>query len=132
MVTVYCFKRQNSVRYSVTDIFAWDGALLKKIMGIALPHGFSFRYCSVYGLDGRYRCGNRHEYRPCVPRCNLYLEVKVTEVGAVPTDLIAKLLIHNCFCNKAIFIMCIIKIKQLPIISRLRAYNRELYLLIGL
>lgn len=38
-VTAYCFKKQNSVRYWFTDIFALDGSLLKKIMGIALPNG---------------------------------------------------------------------------------------------
>ena len=39
LVTVYCFKKQNSVRYRIADIFAWDGSLLKKVMGIALPNG---------------------------------------------------------------------------------------------
>ena len=38
-VTAFCFSRKNPVRYSMTDIFSWDGALLKKIMGIALPNG---------------------------------------------------------------------------------------------
>ncbi len=38
-ITVYCFKKQNSVRYNFKSIFAWDGGLLKKIMGIALPNG---------------------------------------------------------------------------------------------
>ena len=38
-VTVYCFKKQNSVSYRFADIFAWDGNLLKKVMGIALPNG---------------------------------------------------------------------------------------------
>lgn len=38
-VTAYCFKKQNPVRYWFTDIFALDGSLLKKIMGIALPNG---------------------------------------------------------------------------------------------
>lgn len=38
-VTVYCFQKQNEVRYRFTDIFAWDGNLLKKVMGIALPNG---------------------------------------------------------------------------------------------
>ncbi len=38
-VTVYCFGKRNSVRYRLSDIFAWDGGLLKKIMGIALPNG---------------------------------------------------------------------------------------------
>lgn len=38
-VTVYCFKKQNSVRYRLADILTWDGSLLKRIMGIALPNG---------------------------------------------------------------------------------------------
>ncbi len=38
-VTVYCFQAQNPVRYSWADIWAWDGGLLKKVMGIALPNG---------------------------------------------------------------------------------------------
>lgn len=39
IVTVYCFNKKNAVRYKMADIFAWDGNLLKKIMGIALPNG---------------------------------------------------------------------------------------------
>ena len=38
-ITAYCFKKQNAVRYRTADIFTWDGSLLKKIMGIALPNG---------------------------------------------------------------------------------------------
>ncbi len=38
-VTVYGFRKRNAVRYRLADIFAWDGGLLKKIMGIALPNG---------------------------------------------------------------------------------------------
>ena len=38
-VTAFCFSRKNPVRYSMPDIFSWDGALLKKIMGLALPNG---------------------------------------------------------------------------------------------
>lgn len=38
-VTVYCFGKQNQVQYRIKDIFAWEGNLLKKIMGIALPNG---------------------------------------------------------------------------------------------
>ena len=38
-VTVYCFKKQNPVRYRAVDVLAWDGGLQKKIMGIALPNG---------------------------------------------------------------------------------------------
>lgn len=39
VITVYCFEKQNPVRYAIADIFVWDGSLLKKIMGIALPNG---------------------------------------------------------------------------------------------
>lgn len=38
-VTVYCLQKDKPVRYRPGDIFAWDGNLLAKIMGIALPNG---------------------------------------------------------------------------------------------
>lgn len=38
-VTAYCFREQNQTRYQARAIFTWDGNLLKKIMGIALPNG---------------------------------------------------------------------------------------------
>lgn len=38
-VTAYCFREKNGTRYQVRSIFTWDGSLLKKIMGIALPNG---------------------------------------------------------------------------------------------
>lgn len=38
-VTVYCLQKNKPVRYRPGDIFAWDGNLLAKIMGIALPNG---------------------------------------------------------------------------------------------
>lgn len=38
-VVVFCFRRDNPVRYSAKDIFCWDDPLLKKIMSIALPNG---------------------------------------------------------------------------------------------
>ena len=38
-VTVYCLRMQGTVRYQFGDIFVWDGRLLRKIMGIALPNG---------------------------------------------------------------------------------------------
>ena len=38
-VTAYCFRAKSPAGYRVRDIFAWDGALLKKILGIALPNG---------------------------------------------------------------------------------------------
>lgn len=38
-VTVYCFREKNGTRYRVRNVLTWDGGLLKKIMGIALPNG---------------------------------------------------------------------------------------------
>lgn len=38
-VVIYCFGKQNPVHFRTKDIFIWDGGLLKKIMGIALPNG---------------------------------------------------------------------------------------------
>lgn len=38
-VTAYCFRRENPVHYKLSDIFYQDGALLKKIIHIALPNG---------------------------------------------------------------------------------------------
>lgn len=38
-VTVFCFSGKNTVRYQTAAVFSWDGPLLKKIMGIALPNG---------------------------------------------------------------------------------------------
>ena len=38
-VTVYCFRKQNTVRYRLADVLAWDSGLLKRVMGIALPNG---------------------------------------------------------------------------------------------
>lgn len=38
VITVLC-SRQREIRYYWKDIFAWDGELLKKIMGIAVPNG---------------------------------------------------------------------------------------------
>lgn len=38
-VTVYCFGKKSEVRYKISDILCFDGGLLKKIMGIALPNG---------------------------------------------------------------------------------------------
>jgi len=38
-VTVFCFYKKNQIRYKAADIFSWDGILLKKIMGIAVPNG---------------------------------------------------------------------------------------------
>lgn len=38
-VTAFCFRKGNPVRYKMADVFCWDGCLLKKVMGIALPNG---------------------------------------------------------------------------------------------
>lgn len=38
-VTIFCLGMGNPVRYKVKEIFKWNGKLLKKIMGIALPNG---------------------------------------------------------------------------------------------
>lgn len=38
-VTVFCMQKKNGVYYRIADIFRWDGKLLKKIMGIAIPNG---------------------------------------------------------------------------------------------
>ena len=38
-VTTFCFRKGNPVRYKMADLFCWDGCLLKKVMGIALPNG---------------------------------------------------------------------------------------------
>ncbi len=39
VVTVYCFKKKNSVHYNLKNIFTVDTDLLKKIMSVALPNG---------------------------------------------------------------------------------------------
>lgn len=39
LMTAYCFRKDCPVRYRAGEIFAWDGRLLKKVMGIALPNG---------------------------------------------------------------------------------------------
>ena len=38
-VTVYCFRGNSGTKYQLRSILAWDGGLLKKITGIALPNG---------------------------------------------------------------------------------------------
>ncbi len=38
-VTAYCFDRKNSVRYFWRDILSWEGDILKRVMGVALPNG---------------------------------------------------------------------------------------------
>ena len=39
VITFFCFRNKNSVRYQMRDVFAWDGSLLRKVMGIVLPNG---------------------------------------------------------------------------------------------
>jgi Na+-driven multidrug efflux pump len=38
-VTVLCFRGGQTVRYRWADISCWDGAQLKKVLGIAVPNG---------------------------------------------------------------------------------------------
>ena len=38
-ITVLCFRPQMPVRYDRRGIFCWDGSLLKKMLGIAVPNG---------------------------------------------------------------------------------------------
>ena len=38
-VTWFCFSKKNEVRYRLADIFRWDGAMLRRILHIALPNG---------------------------------------------------------------------------------------------
>jgi len=39
-VTAFCLSSKWQVRYKTEDVFAWNSAVLKKIMYIALPNGF--------------------------------------------------------------------------------------------
>lgn len=36
---IFCFSKQNSVRFRLNDVLCADGGLLKKIMRVALPNG---------------------------------------------------------------------------------------------
>ena len=38
-VTAYCAGRRREIRYTGRDVWTWDGALLKKILGVAVPNG---------------------------------------------------------------------------------------------
>lgn len=38
-VTIYCFYKGNPVYYRMSYLLRWDGALQKRIMGVALPNG---------------------------------------------------------------------------------------------
>ena len=51
-VTAYCFRKQNPVRYRRADIWAWDGGILKKVMGIALPNGVAQSIWSLASIMG--------------------------------------------------------------------------------
>lgn len=39
VITMLCFGKKKEVRYESRWIFAWDGRMLKRIMGIAVPNG---------------------------------------------------------------------------------------------
>ena len=39
-VTALCFSHKNPVFYERRHIFAWDGPLLRRVLGIAIPSGF--------------------------------------------------------------------------------------------
>lgn len=38
-ITWLCFSEKRPVRYTFRGIFSWDGALLRRILGIAIPNG---------------------------------------------------------------------------------------------
>jgi putative MATE family efflux protein len=38
-ILIYCFGKKNEIRFRAKDIFTWDGSMLRRIMGIALPNG---------------------------------------------------------------------------------------------
>ena len=39
VITVLCFQKKNHVSYEGKWLFHWDGTLLKKILGVAIPNG---------------------------------------------------------------------------------------------
>lgn len=51
-VTIYCFRGKNPVHYRWGDVLAWDGPLLKRIMGIALPNGVAQSIWSLAAIMG--------------------------------------------------------------------------------
>lgn len=63
MVTALCFSKRNPVYYERRNIFAWDGPLLGRVLGIAVPNGvesgiFQFvkvALSSVVALFGTYQ-----------------------------------------------------------------------------
>ena len=38
-ITALCFSARQPVRYTKNDLLCWDGSLLRKILGIAIPNG---------------------------------------------------------------------------------------------
>lgn len=38
-ITILCFRKEKEVHYQNRWIFCWDGSLLKRILGIAIPNG---------------------------------------------------------------------------------------------
>lgn len=63
MVTALCFSKRNPVYYEKQNIFTWDGLLLRRVLGIAVPNGvesgiFQFvkvALSSVVALFGTYQ-----------------------------------------------------------------------------
>nr|WP_296959035.1 MATE family efflux transporter [uncultured Mediterraneibacter sp.] len=63
VITVLCFRSNEGIQYIWKDIIAWNGALLKKILGIAIPNGIEsgvFQFVkvalsSVVALFGTYQ-----------------------------------------------------------------------------
>lgn len=39
VITILCFQKKNDVSYEMKWLFHWDGRLLKKILGVAVPNG---------------------------------------------------------------------------------------------
>ncbi|NCB99124.1 MAG: MATE family efflux transporter [Clostridia bacterium] len=39
VITILCFQKKNEVSYEAKWLFHWDGTLLKKILGVAIPNG---------------------------------------------------------------------------------------------
>lgn len=63
VITVLCFQDKNGIRYYGKQIFKWNGNLLKRILGIAVPNGIEsgiFQFVkvalsSVVALFGTYQ-----------------------------------------------------------------------------
>jgi putative MATE family efflux protein len=63
VITAFCFSAKNGVSYRGSWIFAWNGGLLKKILGIAVPNGIEngiFQFVkvalsSIVALFGTYQ-----------------------------------------------------------------------------